>query len=219
MQATNTTRSTKPGDVVRKLVGSAKELQRRAQENVGQVRKVVQMTPPTERFLGGASEHPLARVPVKLRSGVIAQDFNWGAIFSGTKAHLIKAGFAPKEVFGKYRHGKEGPEFCLPLNWVTGYDDACYGVNGRKTMRIPQRWNARLTQDLADKRKGIWQVFVEFDVIRDLNLQERANIALEALDRGDPKARDLVAQIPPCPLTVAVPAIIADLTKKYGKVK
>lgn len=169
-------------------------------------------TPPTpERYVAMKSDNAMDRDPVTLPGGVIAQDFNWGAIFTGTKAQLIKAGLAEKGAFGKYRQSKQ-PEFWLPLNWGMGYDDACYFVHGGKTDRIPQRWDARLCREIGGSG---WAVYVKFENVRDLNVQQRANIALAALDAGEPNARELVAQIPPCPLSVAVPALIAELNRKY----
>lgn len=153
----------------------------------------------------------IEREKIRLRGGVLAQDLNWGAIFEGTRAQLVRAGLMPASGL-KFKDGASG-NYQLPLNRAEGYNDACFIRRGERT--IPQAWEAR-----AMKRDGgskIDAVYVEFDTLRDLNVRERTEIAVAALERGDPRALELVKQIPPVPLSVAVPAQIARMDAEYGR--
>lgn len=142
--------------------------------------------------------------------GVKVEDFNWGAIFTGSKAALIKAGLVSAQLVpakGKHK------QYRLPLNHSDGYMAACYGPTWG---RIPPAWDASIGEG---DEKGTYAVKVSFDWVRDMNIRERTERAFEEMNRPDVNMallRHMVAEIPPLPLSVAVPDQI-EKAKMYPK--
>jgi hypothetical protein len=138
------------------------------------------------------------RAAKALLRGVEAREYTWGAIFKGTKEALIKAGLLDATT----RTVKSGVKhYRLPLNHEDGYNAACYGPTFGT---IPPTWMASVSYDDGDK----YSVSVEYDHPRDMDCRARAERAIAELDRRDMNPtllRQLIAEIPPAPLSVLVP--------------
>ena len=133
-------------------------------------------------------------------------DYNWGCAYEGTRQQLIKAGLlSPKTKMPK---GNKEEKYVLPLNWVDGWNEHCYGPRRIK----PRHWDASLMQEC--KNRNLYRVWVEYDVVTDLNIRERAEKALFALSQ----ALSLAEKIAPRPLSLALPDQIRE-SKTYGKMK
>lgn len=140
--------------------------------------------------------------------GIEVQDLNWGAIFTGSKAALIKAGLVSAQFVPAKGKSKE---YRLPLNHHDGYIAACYGPTWGK---IPPAWDVSITEG---DEKGTYEVRAPYDWVDEMNIRERTQRAFEEMDRPDVNMsllRRLVAEIPPLPLSVAVPEQI-EKAKKY----
>lgn len=155
-----------------------------------------------------AARHRL-KVAKLLPKGVTVEDFNWGCRFNASsKALLVKAGLVA-------HNSKNAAEYSLPLNKTDGYNAACFapGISPTGGM-LPPSWDARFTcKDLGDG----FNVWVEFDKVRDLNISERVSAALaefEAADRDEERLYTLIANCQPRPLSLAVPEQI-KASKKY----
>lgn len=145
----------------------------------------------------------------KLR-GVKADDYCWGTIFNGSKAALIKAGLADAKSFPA--KGKER-KYQLPLNYGDGYNAACYGPTFGA---IPPSWSARISHSMDSD--GTYSVYVDFNT-DDLKVRERTDRAFDEMDRPDMNLallRQLVAEIPPLPLSVTIPEQI-KAARKYPR--
>lgn len=137
----------------------------------------------------------------RARKSITVQDFSWGASFEGTREQLIAAGLlSPKTKMP--RRGEVN--YTLPLNWDAGYEDAPFSI----MLEVPPKWEARLFP--TDESK-VYDVWVEFNASKDLNVRERAEPILRMIDA----LRDAVERIAPVPLSVAVPAVLKE-AKTYG---
>ena len=127
-------------------------------------------------------------MPGLFASGVTVSNHNWGAIFRGTKAALIKAALASDELFPK--KGRESA-YQLPLNADDGWHAACFGPAYGE---IPPSWTAKL----VNEEEGTFSLYVEYNE-RDLNTRQRAQEVIAALD--SPKSLEeikaLIRSIPP----------------------
>lgn len=130
---------------------------------------------------------------------VTAEDYNWGTIFTGSKAALIRSKLAPAKF-------KSGTEYRLPLDHSERYMIAMATLpyDGTPYGRVPQTWEATITH--IECIKGQFSVMVDFDKTRDLNIRERADpveVALKVLLK-------MVRDIAPRPLSAQIPEAIAQ---------
>lgn len=131
------------------------------------------------------------------QAAVTAEDFNWGTIFTGTKAALVKAGLMPQDCkIPKLGHVGEG--YWLPLDWTERYNAACFGPDFGP---IPPRWDAEVINNDGPQSLS---VRASFNPDQDLNVRERAEMATIALKA----ALRMVEEIAPRPLSVSIPAAI-----------
>lgn len=144
---------------------------------------------------------------------IAAEDFNWGSIFTGTKDQLIAARLAKPEHF-RFRKGDSSGHYWLPLGQKV-WD----GISER-----PPHWNATVSESYGPGSDGLYDIKVSFDPLSDMNVLERTQRALAMLDAVRvldsirleyPKVRDAVAAIPPVPLSVQVPAAIAEAEAEH----
>lgn len=159
--------------------------------------------------IAGATRWTPDRPEVKLPGGITVRDFNWGAIFTGTKAQLVRAGLMPAKGL-KWKRYEGSEHFRLPLNQTAGWTDACFFKWHLDV--IPQAWDAH-----AVREDGRYSVSVTFDCVTDLNVEERTDIAVRAIMACQPNALELVKQIPPVRLSVALPAQIKLMDRLYGR--
>ena len=129
---------------------------------------------------------------------VTARDLNWGAIFTGTKAALIRAKLVPPKYRFPSPNGKEGEKYTLPLDHHERYTQAVYGPNFGP---IQPTWDARVISWGKDE----YEVWAQFNPEHDLNIRERAEQATIALQA----ALKMVQDIAPRPLSVSIPEAIA----------
>lgn len=122
------------------------------------------------------------------KSGLTIGDYNWGSLFKGTKAALIKAGLvAPKDIPNRIGWEKK---YTLPLDHHERYTEAVYGPD---TGPIPPSFKADISRTGTDE----YQVSVSFDYVRDLAVRERADQALTILRA----LISMVESIPPVPVS------------------
>ncbi len=125
--------------------------------------------------------------------GIKVEDFNWGAIFTGSKDALIRAKLAPSAF-------KVGKEYTLPLDYSERYDKQAIatGFSGD----APQSWQATISSDTKGARE--YSVYVEYDKRRDLDVRARAQDAIAALE----VLRAFLLKVPPRPLSEAIPEVV-----------
>lgn len=131
--------------------------------------------------------------------GITAQDFNWGTIFNGSRAQLVAAGLMP-ENYKLPKPGRAGAEYSLPLDWQRQAARREVVVSGI----YPHRWDAQVTCDIAGNKKDEWEVWARFDLVDDLDIRKRAEMALATLRT----ALRMVEEITPVPLSKRIPDAI-----------
>lgn len=128
---------------------------------------------------------------------VTVEDFNWGSMFQGSKEALVAAGLVEPKC-------KLGKEYSLPLDWKKGWEEACFGP---KFGPIPPRWDATFHRSLSG---STFAVSVKFDVLKDLNVRQRAERVIAHLN----DLATLIAGIAPRPLSVQVAEAIRASSRR-----
>lgn len=121
-------------------------------------------------------------------TGLTVKEYNWGSMFHGSKAVLIRAGLAKPEHF-KFRKGEPSKGHWLPLDWSERYNNAISTAGP-----MPLRWDAVISEGWPEAE---YAVSVSYNN-EDMGFRERAEHALIALQA----AVKMVAQIAPKPVHV-----------------